>query len=85
MDKKPPAQAVLLVESTMLFLRNRAAVLNVPVNPAIHFPDKKDIPILSLLEASSPHYLVTGDKRLLELKKFRQTLILTAREALGIL
>ena len=51
----------------------------------IHFEDLKDIPILYLLEVSGAHYFVTGDKKLLELKKFKQTLILSLREALELL
>ncbi len=73
------------VETLLLFLRKRTTVLKPPTNPRLHFKDKNDIPILSLLEACKPHYLITGDKPLQELKKFGQTLILNPRESLEIL
>ncbi len=79
--KFPPAKTLLLVD----FLYKHCAVLKVKTNPAIHFKDKKDIPILSLLEAARPDCLITGDKALLSLKKFGTTLILSPREALEIL
>lgn len=74
-----------LTAETVRFLKRRSLVIKAPVNPHIHFEDKNDIPILSLLEASGAHYLITGDKKLLALKKFKQTLILSPREALEIL
>lgn len=64
------------------FLRRRADILRVPANPKIDFPDKKDIPILSLIVASGAHYCVTGDKALLGLKKVGMTLMISPREAL---
>ncbi len=67
------------------FLKQKAVILKVPSNPKIHCRDKKDIPILSLAEASRAHYLVTGDKALLEMKKVGKTLILSPREALEVL
>ena len=73
------------MEALNRFLRMRATVLKVKPNPEISFPDKKDIPILSLFEACNAHYFVTGDKALLGLKKFRQTLILSPREAAEVL
>lgn len=73
------------VEKTIVFLRKRTIVLNVKQASKIEFPDKKDIPILVLLEKSQAHYFVTGDKRLLELKKWGATLVLTPREAMQVL
>ncbi len=67
------------------FLRRRAVIFKVTPNPKIQFSDKKDIPLLSLVEASGAHYFVTGDKQLLGIKKFGLTLILSLREALEIL
>ena len=77
----PPKQTL----NTINFLKKKTIILSVESNPKIRFEDKNDIPILSLLESAKAHYLVTGDKKLLELKKFSQTLILTPREALRIL
>lgn len=77
-----PARAV---EETVQFLRKRAWVVEARVNPKIQFEDKKDIPILSLLEVVSAHYLVTGDKKLLGLKKWGAALILSPREAMEVL
>ena len=66
------------------FLERRSVILDAPLKNIL-FPDKKDIPILALLEASGAHYFVTGDKKLLELKKWKTTFFLTVREALEIL
>lgn len=73
------------VESLIQFLRSRAIIFDPPANPRIQFADKKDIPLLNLAEASDAHYLVTGDKGLLKLKKIGKTLILSPREAIEIL
>jgi putative PIN family toxin of toxin-antitoxin system len=72
-------------EAVNRYLRSRTQILNPPVNPQIHFSDKKDLPLLSLAEAAGAHYLVTGDKEILKLKKIGKTLILSAREALEAL
>ena len=77
--------AAAWVEPLLLFLRKRTTVLKVPSNPRIQFTDKKDVPILSLLEICKPHYLITGDKLLQGLKRFGPTLILSPREAAEIL
>ena len=70
----------------MNYARTRMAVIDLPKDSAhIHFEDPKDIPILHLLELSEAHYFVTGDKKLLGLKKFKRTLILSLREALELL
>ena len=74
-----------LVQRTVHFLRQRTIVLEVPVNPNIEFEDKKDEPILSLIDVAKANYFVTGDKKLLALKKRGQTLFLTPREAMEIL
>ena len=66
------------------FLEKRAVIIDAPLKN-ISFSDKKDIPILALLEASGAHYFVTGDKKLLDIKKWRTTFFLTVREALEIL
>jgi predicted nucleic acid-binding protein len=73
------------VTKALTFLRKRAVILDIKENPKIDFSDKKDIPILSLLEASKANYFVTGEKKLLSLKKFGPTLFLTPREAMEIL
>lgn len=73
------------IEMLIQFLRSRALVLDPPANPRIRFTDRKDIPILNLAEVSGAHYLVTGDKDLLNLKKIGRTLILSPREAIEAL
>ncbi len=72
------------VQAAAGFLERRAVIIDPPFKN-ISFPDKKDIPLLALLEASSAHYFVTGDKKLLELKKWKTAFFLTVREALEIL
>ncbi len=66
------------------FLERRAVIIDAPLK-SISFSDKKDIPILALLETSGAHYFITGDKKLLDLKKWKTTFFLTVREALEIL
>lgn len=70
----------------MRYVRTRMTVIDLSEKVGrIDFKDPKDIPILHLLEAAGIHYFVTGDKKLLELKKHKQTLILSLREALELL
>ena len=73
------------VRQAVDFLRKRAFLLDTARHSRIKFSDKKDIPLLALVEASKAHYFVTGDKKLLELKKHGPTLFLTPREAMEIL
>lgn len=73
------------VEYAVTFLKKRTLILDILNNPKIEFSDRKDIPILSLIEAAKPHYLITGDKRLLGLKKFGSTLIISTREGVEVL
>jgi len=75
-----------LVEAFLRFLMSRTrVVLDDASVVSSRFSDPKDIPILHLLEVSGAHYFVTGDKKLLELKKYGKTLILSLREALELL
>jgi len=75
-----------LIDLFVRFLSTRARILSegAPTSTA-HFFDPKDIPILKLLEVGGAHYFVTGDKKLLNLKKYKHTLILSLREALELL
>lgn len=73
------------VHQTIDFLKKRAIILNITKHSRIKFSDRKDIPLLALVTASKAHYFVTGDKKLLELKKHGSTLFLTPREAMEIL
>jgi uncharacterized protein len=70
----------------MRYVRARMTVIDLTekIGP-IDFEDPKDIPILHLLEVAGVHYFITGDKKLLALKKHKQTLILSLREALELL
>ena len=74
-----------LINQTIHLLSKRATVFTITENKNIPFPDKKDIPILSLIEATKPAYFVTGDKLLLKLKKMGPTCFLSPREAIAIL
>ncbi len=73
------------IDQTIQLLSKRATVVSIAENKKILFPDKKDIPILSLIEATRPTYFVTGDKLLLKLKKMGPTCFLSPREAIAIL
>lgn len=72
-------------EEVTATLSENAVVLQIRPNSKIDFSDRNDVPILTLLEVTQAHYLITGDKKLLALKKFGTTLILTPREAVEIL
>lgn len=51
----------------------------------VHFSDKADIPILALVKVSRAQVLVTGDKKLLALKRFFKAAIVNPREAMEVL
>ncbi len=74
-----------LTEQLIAFLRKRTVVLSVPRNREIKFSDENDIPVLSLIEASKANYFITGDRKLLAIKKMGPTLFLSPREALEVL
>ncbi len=73
------------VEQLIIFLRKRAVVLSVPHDNEIKFSDANDIPVLSLVKVSKANYFITGDRKLLEIKKMGPTLFLSPREAIEIL
>jgi putative PIN family toxin of toxin-antitoxin system len=75
---------VKLVEEAVLYLRRRAKTVDIGKAKPVEFSDPDDVPILQLLESAEAHYLITGDKKLLALKKHKTTLILSVREALEI-
>ena len=75
-----------LVDIFLKFLASRSQLFSARTAAvAPNFSDSKDIPILQMLEVAGVHYFVTGDKKLLELKRHKQTLILSLREALELL
>lgn len=68
------------------YVRTRATVPDLPEKEGhIDFEDRKDVPILQFLDAAGAHFFVTGDKKLLALKKYKKTFILSLREALELL
>ncbi|OQA54680.1 MAG: hypothetical protein BWY42_01652 [Candidatus Omnitrophica bacterium ADurb.Bin277] len=73
------------INAFIRYVRVRMHIYSPAGNGKIDFEDPKDIPILDLLHAGGVHYFITGDKKLLALKKHRQTLILSLREALELL
>ncbi len=66
------------------YLARSTKKINLSKNISIDFPDAKDIPILQLAAESGAKYLITGDKLLLNKKKFNKTSIITARQALEV-
>lgn len=74
-----------LVKQSIDFLRKRSILLEDPEPNEIKFQDKADIPILSLIQVSKAHYFVTGDKKLLSLKRMGPTAFISPREAMEIL
>ncbi|MBI4352960.1 MAG: putative toxin-antitoxin system toxin component, PIN family [Candidatus Omnitrophica bacterium] len=77
----PPEKTARFID----FLQRKTTVVRLETNVSIPFSDEKDRPILHLLQTYRPHYLVTGDKKLLQLKKFGATLIASPREIVEIL
>ena len=74
-----------LVNKAKDFLKRRAVFASAAKKSDIEFVDKKDIPILNLVLVAKPHYFVTGDKRMLAMKKLGSTLFVSPREAMEIL
>lgn len=75
-----------LTDEAIAFLRKRTVIPEkVKTHPKTRFSDTKDRPILALIEEVKPHYFITGDKKLLTIKKLGSTLFLTAREAMEVL
>lgn len=72
------------VKAVIDFLKVRTAILEVSGKAGISFSDPKDLPILRLLEVSQADCFITGDKRLLGLKKHGPTSFLSPREAMAI-
>lgn len=62
-----------------------ATTIVVPANvPPAACPDPKDLPVLGTAIAAKAEYLVTGDRHLLDLKKYRGVRIVSPREFLQI-
>ena len=74
-----------MIEQLVSFLRKRTIVLSVTKSREIKFADEDDIPVLSLIEASKANYFITGDRKLLAIKKLGPTLFLSPREAMEVL
>ena len=70
---RPQAQAIVA------FLREHAAVVVPAAFPADACRDRTDLPVLGTALAAEADCLVTGDRDLLDLRKFRGTAILSPR------
>lgn len=74
-----------IVISSINYFKNRCQIYNPQHIKEIKFKDVKDRPILALAKEVQAHYLITGDKDLIELKKFEETFILSIRAAVEFL
>lgn len=74
-----------VIEYAVQLVRKDVVVLSAVPLKGVHFSDKGDIPILALVKASRAQMLITGDKKLLALKRFLKAVILSPREAMEIL
>lgn len=72
-------------DQIIALLRDNAILLEPEVLPADVCRDPDDVPVLGLALAASADCLVTGDKDLLVLKKFRSIPILTPRDFSSII
>ena len=79
---KIPRKKVL---ETVTFLKARAVILNPSTKSRGAFSDKKDIPILKLLQSVNANYFITGDRKLLALKKQASTVFFSPREGMEVL
>ena len=73
------------IETAIAYLKKRAVILNPSGIPEPPFSDAKDIPILQLALFCGAHYLITGDRKLLDLQKIDTTSLINPRDALRIL
>lgn len=74
--KLPPATCKAIVE----LYTTRATCLVPATLPADLCRDPDDIPVLGLTVSAKADYLITGDKDLLILKRFKKARIVTPRE-----
>ncbi|MCK4537783.1 MAG: putative toxin-antitoxin system toxin component, PIN family [Candidatus Krumholzibacteria bacterium] len=73
---KAPASLVAGIEA---YLRESTSIEKpIPVDPGV-FEDKSDLPVLGVAAASDSSYLITGDKALLGLRKYKNTDIVDPR------
>ncbi len=75
----------ILIRRARIFLEKHCSIQPASQQSKEAFSDLKDMPILDLVETVKPHYLITGNKKLLAVKKMGPTLFLSPREAMEIL
>lgn len=73
---KVPVSIVTEIEA---YLRESASVEKPATVDPSAFDDKSDLPILGVAMASGSSYIITGDKALLALKKYRDIAIISPR------
>jgi len=69
----------------LLFYLETKAIKIIPKNKVKICRDEKDNQILALCSAGNADFLITGDKDLLALKKFKKTKIMKTKEFLKII
>ena len=74
--KVPAKQA----RETVIFLRQHSQVVQPTSVAADTCRDSDDLAVLGTAQAANAHFLITGDKDLLEIKKIKSTAILTPRQ-----
>ena len=62
------------------FLRQHASIVEPADISSDACRDSSDLPVLGTAQAGNAHVLITGDKDLLEIKRFGKTIILTPRQ-----
>lgn len=70
------------VRRAAAYLKKRTSIVTFSPEGKTIFSDTKDMPILHLLEFAKPHFFITGDKRLLTMKRLGPTAFLSPREAM---
>ena len=74
-----------VVDSAIQGIKKDVFILDKVSLVGVHFSDKADIPILALVKTARAQILVTGDKKMLALKRFFKAVIISPREALEII
>ena len=74
-----------VIDLAVQILKQNVVILDKISLTGVHFSDKADIPILALTKAARAQVLVTGDKKLLALKRFFKAVIVSPRDAMEMI
>ncbi len=70
----------IVVQEILDFLREHVKIVKPQVVPPSLLKDQEDLPVIGTALAGNVQFLITGDKELLSLRKYRNIEILSPRE-----